>query len=88
MDKSPLAHADRIRAPVLIVHGWEDTIVSVRQSQMLADALQQRGVPHEVLIRHGEGHGFHNYKNRVEYYRRVEAFLAANLGGVSLAPAK
>lgn len=85
---SPLAHVDRIHVPVLIAHGTEDTIVDVLQSRKLAAALEKNGVPHETFFRPIEGHGFYNYKNRVEFYHRVEAFLAANLGGATLTPVK
>ncbi len=85
---SPLAHADQIRVPVLLAHGNEDDIVEVAQSKKLARALKQRGVPCETFFREIEGHGFFNYRNRVEFYHRVEAFLAANLGGLSLTAAK
>ncbi len=87
-DISPLEHADNIRVPVLIAHGTEDQIVDVTQSRKLASALRQRGVPCETFYRPTEGHGFFNYENRVEFYHRVEAFLAANLGGATLTPAK
>jgi dipeptidyl aminopeptidase/acylaminoacyl peptidase len=83
---SPLEHADRIHVPVLIAHGTEDTIVDVAQSRRLAAELKRRGVPHETFYRAVEGHGFYNYRNRVEFYHRVEAFLAANLGGATLTP--
>jgi dipeptidyl aminopeptidase/acylaminoacyl peptidase len=85
---SPLAHADRIRVPVLIAHGTDDHVVDIGQSKKLVSALKKHRVPHETFFRSLEGHGFYNYKNRVEYYHRVEAFLAAHLGGVSLAPVK
>lgn len=85
---SPLAHADKIRGPVLIAHGTDDHVVDIGQSKKLVSALRKRGVPHETFFRSLEGHGFYNYKNRVEYYHQVEAFLAAHLGGVSLAPVK
>ncbi|HVU23923.1 MAG TPA: S9 family peptidase [Opitutus sp.] len=84
---SPLAHADQIHVPVLIAHGVDDRIVDIAQSRALADALTQRGVPHETFFRKLEGHSFYKYQDRVDYYHRVEAFLAAQLGGQSLAPA-
>jgi len=83
---SPLEHADQIHVPVLIAHGTEDNVVDVAQSKKLASELKRRGVPHETFFRAVEGHGFYNYKNRVEFYHRVEAFLAANLGGATLTP--
>jgi dipeptidyl aminopeptidase/acylaminoacyl peptidase len=85
---SPLDYASQIRVPVLIAHGTEDSVVDVAQSKKLAGELKRRGVPHETFFRSLEGHGFYNYKNRVEFYHRVEAFLAANLGGATLTPPK
>jgi dipeptidyl aminopeptidase/acylaminoacyl peptidase len=85
---SPLEHADQINVPVLIAHGTEDEIVDVAQSKKLASALKRRGVPYETFYRAVEGHGFRDYKDRVEFYHRVEAFLAANLGGATLTPVK
>jgi acetyl esterase/lipase len=85
---SPLDHAEQIRVPVLIAHGTEDQIVDVAQSKRLAKVLKRNGVPYETFYRAVEGHGFRDYKDRVEFYHRVEAFLAANLGGATLTPVK
>jgi dipeptidyl aminopeptidase/acylaminoacyl peptidase len=85
---SPLEHADQIHVPVLIAHGTEDNIVDVAQSKRLASELKHRGVPYETFYRAVEGHGFRDYKDRVEFYHRVEAFLAKNLGGATLTPVK
>lgn len=81
---SPLEHADRIHVPVLIAHGTDDNVVDVAQSKRLARELRKRGVPYETFYRSLEGHGFYSYKDRVDFYHRVEAFLAANLGGATL----
>jgi acetyl esterase/lipase len=85
---SPLEHADQIHVPVLIAHGTEDNIVDVAQSRKLASELKHRGVPYETFYRGLEGHGFFGFKDRVDFYHRVEAFLAANLGGATLTPAR
>jgi acetyl esterase/lipase len=85
---SPINRADQIRVPVLIAHGVEDAVVDVAQSRKLAKTLSARGVPVETFFRPLEGHGFYNYKDRVDFYHLVEAFLAANLGGATLTPAK
>jgi dipeptidyl aminopeptidase/acylaminoacyl peptidase len=87
-DISPINHADQIHAPVLIAHGIEDGVVDVEQSRKLAKVLRDRGVPVETFFRRIEGHGFFNYKDRVDFYHQVEAFLAANLGGATLTPVK
>jgi dipeptidyl aminopeptidase/acylaminoacyl peptidase len=85
-DISPLRYVDRIHVPVLIAHGTEDNVVDVSQSKKLASALRKRGIPCETFYRSLEGHGFYNYENRVAFFHRVEAFLAANLGGATLTP--
>jgi dipeptidyl aminopeptidase/acylaminoacyl peptidase len=85
---SPIRHADKIHVPVLLAHGTDDNVVDVSQSKKLARELRRRGVPCETFYRSWEGHGFFDYDDQVAFYHRVEAFLAANLGGASLTPSK
>jgi dipeptidyl aminopeptidase/acylaminoacyl peptidase len=54
--RSPLAHADRIDIPVLIVHSEQDWRCPVEQAQRLYVALRRRGAPTELLLFPGEGH--------------------------------
>jgi dipeptidyl aminopeptidase/acylaminoacyl peptidase len=82
-----LDRVDEIGVPVLIAHGDDDGIVDVAQSKRLVRALKSRGLPHETFFRRYEGHGFFDYQDRVDFYHRVEAFLAKNLGGATLTPA-
>ncbi|HVP33246.1 MAG TPA: S9 family peptidase [Steroidobacteraceae bacterium] len=78
--ESPLAHVDRIRVPVLLVHGEDDYTVLADQSRAMDRALSRQGVPHElVLIRHGE-HSLQRPEMRLTLYRKVTEFLHANLG--------
>jgi dipeptidyl aminopeptidase/acylaminoacyl peptidase len=56
--RSPLHTVDRIARPVLLVHGLEDTVVPPIQAQVMAEALERRGVRHVLLAIPGEGHGF------------------------------
>jgi dipeptidyl aminopeptidase/acylaminoacyl peptidase len=78
---SPIKHVAQIRVPVFVAHGTEDKIVSVTQSKHLVQALKQQGVVCETFFRGTERHGFSSYADQVEYYHRVEAFLAKNLKG-------
>ena len=43
---------------MLLVHGLEDTVVPPIQAQVMAEALERRGVRHVLLAIPGEGHGF------------------------------
>lgn len=58
IERSPLSRADRITKPLLILQGGADPVVPVSQAEEIARALTDNGVPHQVLIFEGEGHGF------------------------------
>jgi dienelactone hydrolase len=55
---SPLFTLDRLRVPVLMMHGTEDQRVPYKQSKLFADALKLSGKPYEFYTLEGEGHGF------------------------------
>ena len=76
---SPGRHADRIKVPVFVSGGTDDSTVEISQSRSLLSALEKYGVPHESLIVREEGHGMGHLDNRVELYSRIEAFLAKHL---------
>lgn len=54
--QSPLAYADRVTAPTLIIHSEQDWRCPVEQAQRLFVALKKRGVETEFLLFPGEGH--------------------------------
>ena len=80
---NPLRRLDRLRAPILIAHGKEDSIASIRQSRLLARELKKRKHPHETFFRPLAGHGFFAAKDRLAYYETLRAFLAAQLASSS-----
>ena len=78
--ESPLQHVERIRVPVLLVHGEDDYTVLAEQSKAMDRALSQQGLRHElVLIKHGE-HSLVRPEMRLILYRKLTEFLRANLG--------
>lgn len=44
--------------PVLILHGEEDSIVPVEEAYQLQKLLEKKGIPYEMKIYPGAGHGF------------------------------
>jgi dipeptidyl aminopeptidase/acylaminoacyl peptidase len=66
-ERSPVNHADDIRAPVIVLQGLEDRVVPPSQSERVVEALERNGVPHAYLTFEGEQHGF----RRAETVRRV-----------------
>jgi dipeptidyl aminopeptidase/acylaminoacyl peptidase len=55
---SPLGYADRITAPLLVVHGANDTRVSPAASDAVVARLRELGRKVEYVRIEGEGHGF------------------------------
>lgn len=53
---SPARQAERFAAPVLLIHGTEDTIVSPKQSRIMAAALKAAGKPVDLVEMKGVGH--------------------------------
>ncbi|MBW8781496.1 MAG: S9 family peptidase [Verrucomicrobia bacterium] len=80
---SPLNRLDRLHCPVLIAHGKDDSIVSVKQSRLLASALKEHHLPYETFYRDLAGHGFAAAKDRIAFYQKLQSFLALRLGSAS-----
>src|SRR5262249_54941945 len=80
-ERSPLNHADAIRAPLLVVQGANDIRVRRDHSDRIVAALRARNHDVEYLLFPDEGHGFNRTPNRVAFRRAVERFLARDLGG-------
>lgn len=76
--RSPLADVARLGAPVLLVHGDQDTRVPTEQSLLLRSARVSIGLPTELLLVPGAQHGFTAPEEEVAR-PVVEAFLARHL---------
>lgn len=77
---SPTAHAARIKAPVLLVHGGNDKITPVDHAEAMRAALIAAGRPPEWFLAPNEGHGFYDTANRTAFYEKLEAFLGKHIG--------
>lgn len=87
-DVSPVNLAAQIKVPVFLAAGGEDKRAPIEHTRRMEAALKGAGVPVESLYYSNEGHGFYKQENQREYYTRLLAFLAKNLGGeVASAPA-
>jgi dipeptidyl aminopeptidase/acylaminoacyl peptidase len=76
---SPVYQVDKIVAPLFIAQGANDPRVNKAESDQIVEAMKQKGVTVEYLVKDNEGHGFHNEENRFEFYRAMEAFLNKEL---------
>lgn len=79
VEGSPVLHADKIRAPLLIAQGAQDPRVNINESDQMVAALKKHGIPVEYMVKENEGHGFANEENRLEFVEVMERFLAKHL---------
>lgn len=77
--KSPARHARNIRAPVLLIHGSNDSVVPFAQSQMMDNALSAAGIPHQLITLDSEDHWLSSGATRIRLLSEIEKFLAVNL---------
>ncbi len=76
---SPARSAASIRAPILLIHGTNDSVVPFEQSQMMANALKAAGKPYQLVPLEGEDHWLSTSATRTRMLSEIEKFLAANM---------
>lgn len=72
---SPLHRVDRVRTPVLFIHGANDTNVPPSEYRQMKAAMDARGVPTSELVMEDEGHEFIKAVNRQRIAGRMVSFL-------------
>jgi dipeptidyl aminopeptidase/acylaminoacyl peptidase len=75
---SPLFHIDRVKAPVLLIHGVDDTVVKYEQSQLMANALRAAGKPVEFVTLKAEDHWLSRGETRLQMLQAMMKFVEAN----------
>jgi dipeptidyl aminopeptidase/acylaminoacyl peptidase len=76
---SPALNADKIKTPLFVAQGANDPRVNINESNQMVEALRNRGVVVEYMVKEDEGHGFYNEKNQFDFYNAMEKFLAEHL---------
>lgn len=82
---SPLFAANRISAPVLLVHGDRDLLPST-QSEIMFSALWRQNKDVRLLTYWGEGHHLWSPDNIRDLYAEILAFLDRTLGSGEAPP--
>jgi dipeptidyl aminopeptidase/acylaminoacyl peptidase len=80
---SPLFHADKVRVPLIIAQGANDPRVNIREATQMVEAMRAKKLPVTYIVYTDEGHGFARPNSRLDFYGRVDEFLAKYLGGRS-----
>jgi len=76
---SPALHAENVRAPVLLFHGTDDTVVAFEQSLIMQRALSAAGKDVELVTLDGDDHWLSTGPTRIQMLTELERFLAENL---------
>ena len=76
---SPIYHVERIRIPLQIHQGANDSRVPREQSDWLVNRLRRLGRDVEYYVYSDEGHGFTRLANEQTAYQRLVAFVRRNL---------
>jgi dipeptidyl aminopeptidase/acylaminoacyl peptidase len=76
---SPLQNAEAIKAPVLLLHGEDDSIVPIAQSRAMAKRLKELGKTVSLIELKGDDHWLSATPTRTRTLEEIETFLAANL---------
>lgn len=75
---SPALHAENVEAPVLLIHGKDDTVVPFSESQKMANALKSAGKPYEFVVLEGEDHWMSRSETRLQMLNAAVTFLEKN----------
>ena len=76
---SPITHAEKIKAPLMVIHGANDIRVPVYEAEQLVQRLRELGREVKLVILPDEGHGIAKVENRVRIYTEVIRFIGENL---------
>jgi dipeptidyl aminopeptidase/acylaminoacyl peptidase len=66
-----LSRVDRLKTPLLVMHGGRDVRAPSSQHQMLITELKQHEKVFEEHVYEGEAHGFSSVENRIDMYERL-----------------
>jgi hypothetical protein len=77
---SPLKHADRIKAPLLLVHGDRDSRVPIKHGRDMLKAMQAQHKDVQWLEFSDEGHGVGYIANQRAWYAAMFALFERTIG--------
>lgn len=78
-DLSPMTWIDRLRTPLMVVHGENDSNVPRIEAEQVVAALRERGVPHRYVLFPDEGHELLHRSSRADYLRETLGWLTTHL---------
>jgi len=79
VELSPITHVEKVKAPLMVVHGVNDPRVPVGEARQLVSKLRDMGRDVEYIELEDEGHGIVKVQNRVRVYSKIVEFLVKHL---------
>ncbi|MDG1824733.1 MAG: S9 family peptidase [Henriciella sp.] len=77
---SPAKFAANLQSPVLIIHGEDDTVVPMRQSVTMRNALRRADKPVELIRLEGEDHWLSESETRRTTLEAMDRFVKQHIG--------
>jgi dipeptidyl aminopeptidase/acylaminoacyl peptidase len=77
---SPIEQAARITQPLLLAYGGADRRVPMSQGKLFYEKVKRTNSRVQWVEYGNEGHGWYLPANRIDFWTRVEKFLATNIG--------
>ena len=77
---SPALHADKVKIPILLMHGTHDTTVPIEESEQEAAALKRAGKQVTFIKFDSDDHYFSLAATRIGMLTQLEKFLHDNIG--------
>lgn len=77
---SPVHQASRIKQPLLLAYGGRDARVPLEHGTAFRDAVMATNPQVEWIVYPDEGHGWREPRNKLDFWTRVDKFLAKNIG--------
>lgn len=76
---SPVRMAERVKIPILLIHGKDDVVVPVDQSRKMASALKDEGKNYEYIELEDGTHNLDYLPHRKQTFEAMDTFLAKYL---------
>lgn len=78
-ERSPISQAEKIKVPVLLVHGTKDRVVRFKHSEDMFDELKDHDKDVEFIELDGGDHYLSSNKHRLSTFKALDKFLAQHL---------
>lgn len=75
IEDSPMTYIDDMTKPMLVIQGKNDPRVVKVESDVIVEAMKERGQDVEYLVLDDEGHGFSKTENAIKVYKLLVDFL-------------